>query len=602
MACVAAVALAACGGNTSGSSGTGGGANDGGSGAAGEPGDRPQATSRKLDLLLVVDNSRSMGEKQAVLAASAKTLVSRLTNPRCVEESGVPTAAQPASADEACPSGGSREMAPVRDMHVGVISSSLGGHGADFCSPAHSYFNGTQDDRGELVARGKAATYQNRAYLVWDPRQTASPPGESSADDLAADVAALVSGVGETGCGFESTLESWYRFLIDPEPPEAVARQNDDAVLQGTNQKLLVQRSQFLRPDSAVLIVILSDENDCSIVDGGIAWLVAQGTDQETGVSFKMARATSTCEKSPNSPCCRSCNTIEPGGPPAGCGPLEADPGCLPRFHDELNDSITLRCWDQKRRFGVDFLQPIDRYVRGLTAPRVPNRSGTMVPNPLFSDLTGGAGPARDPSLVTVAGIIGVPWQDLARNPPDSAALRYMTAAELAANDRWPVILGDLARGTPPEDPFMRESIDPRSGTNPISGDPIRPPSVGVPLANAINGHEHEAVSRTDLQYACVFPLPSPQDCSANLDCDCSSINGVGNKVLCQAPDGVYGTTQYYSKAYPGLRHLDLLARLGKSSIVASICPRNLTQPQRDDYAYGPAVQAVVDRMKNVIE
>jgi hypothetical protein len=76
----------------------------------------------------------------------------------------------------------------------------------------------------------------------------------------------------------------------------------------------------------------------------------------------------------------------------------------------------------------------------------------------------------------------------------------------------------------------------------------------------------------------------------------------VGNKVLCQAPDGVYGTTQYYSKAYPGLRHLDLLARLGKSSIVASICPRNLTQPQRDDYAYGPAVQAVVDRMKNVIE
>jgi hypothetical protein len=351
-----------------------------------------------------------------------------------------------------------------------------------------------------------------------------------------------------------------------------------------------------------VLIVILSDENDCSIVDGGIAWLVAQGTDQETGLNFKMARATSTCEKNPNSPCCRSCNTIEPGGPPASCGPLEADPGCLPRFHDELNDSITLRCWDQKRRFGVDFLQPIDRYVRGLTAPTVPNRSGAMVPNPLFSDLTGGAAPARDPSLITAAGIIGVPWQDLARNPSDSAVLRYMTAAELAANDRWPVILGDPARGTPPGDPFMRESIDPRSGTNPISGDPIQPPSVAVPLANAINGHEHEAALRTDLQYACVFPLDSPQDCSANMECDCSSINGEGNKVLCQAPDGAYGTTQYYSKAYPGLRHLDLLSRIGKSSVVASICPRNLTQPERDDYAYGPAVQAVVDRMKNVIE
>ena len=81
-----------------------------------------------------------------------------------------------------------------------------------------------------------------------------------------------------------------------------------------------------------------------------------------------------------------------------------------------------------------------------------------------------------------------------------------------------------------------------------------------------------------------------------------SPINSGGNKVLCQASDGTYGLTQYYSNAYPGLRHLDLLRRLGKSSVVASICPRNLTQPDREDYAYAPAVHAMIDRMKHVIE
>jgi hypothetical protein len=589
-----AVALSACGGNTS---SPGGAEKD-----AGGPGKfgGPQAKSGKLDVLMVVDNSRSMGDKQAVLDASAKTLISRLTNPRCVDSNGNPTAAQPANAGEDCPSG-SREMPPVRDMHIGVISSSLGGHGADVCSPSSSTFDPSEDDRGELVTRGNATTYQNRGYLVWDPDQRATPPGENSPDRLATSVSGLVLGVGEIGCGFESTLESWYRFLIDPDPPESVVLRNNEAVLQGKNQKLLSQRSQFLRPDSAVLIVILSDENDCSMVDGGIAWTVAQGGTPAGGL-FTLPRATSACATQPNSACCRSCGAVEPDGPPAGCGPVDRDPGCSPRMHSAQDDSLTLRCWDQKRRFGVDFLHPIDRYLRGLTAPTVPDRSGAMVPNPLFSDLTGGSGPARDRSLITVAGIIGVPWQDLAKESGDAESLSYMTAAELEANGRWPVILGDPARGTVPADPFMRESIDPRSGTNPISGDPIQPPSVGTVLANAINGHEHEGTLRSDLQYTCIFPLASPRECGSTSGCECSSIDGVGNKVLCQAPDGSYGTTQYYAKAYPGLRHLDLLNQLGKSSVVASICPRNLTEPGREDYAYAPAVQAMIDRMRNVIE
>src|SRR5437762_605146 len=39
----------------------------------------------KVDLLFAIDNSASMGDKQALLAAAVPTLVGRLLNPRCVD-------------------------------------------------------------------------------------------------------------------------------------------------------------------------------------------------------------------------------------------------------------------------------------------------------------------------------------------------------------------------------------------------------------------------------------------------------------------------------------------------------------------------------------
>jgi hypothetical protein len=569
----------------------------GASGSGGSAGTGGSATSTKLDLLLVIDNSRNMGDKQAVFTKSIATLVSRLTNPRCVASDGSRAVAQPATPSEPCASGSSREMSPVRDMHVGVVSSSLGGYGADVCSG--TFGSPEEDDRGELITRGGATTYQDRSYLIWDPDQTSSPPGESSAEALASNLSKLVSGAGEVGCGFEAPLEAFYRFLIDPDPPAAVVVENNATVFQGTNDKVLTQRAQFLRPDSAVLIVVMSDENDCSTYDGALAWLVRQGTTPD-GNEFTLPRATAECAANPNGACCRSCTTVE-ASPPAGCPALNADPGCQPQFHDSSTDALNLRCWDQKRRFGFDLLHPIDRYVRGLTAMSVPNRAGEMVPNPFFSDLTGGGAAPRDPSLISVAAIVGVPWQDLAKDPADTTGIRYMTAAELASNDRWPAIVGDYAAATPPLDPFMRESINPRSGTNPITGDPIQPPSSSTATASPINGHEFDSASQNDLQYACIFPLLEPRACGpSNPSCECTF--GGSNKPLCQAADGSYGQTQYYTKAYPGLRHLELLRRLGNQSIAASICARNVNDPAREDYAYDPAVQAIVDRMKNVIK
>ncbi len=124
-----------------GSAGTSG--NSGSSGAGGglvyppiEIG--PQQTSDKLDVLFVVDNSVSMTDKQNILSVSLPSFVTRLTNPLCIDAQGKPVATQPASGAAACISG-TRELPLVKDMHLGVITTSLGSHGGSVCAtPAYA--------------------------------------------------------------------------------------------------------------------------------------------------------------------------------------------------------------------------------------------------------------------------------------------------------------------------------------------------------------------------------------------------------------------------------------------------------------------------------
>jgi len=372
-------------------------------------------------------------------------------------------------------------------------------------------------------------------------------------------------------------------------------------VLQGIDQTVLDQRAAFLRPDSAVAVIMLTDENDCSIVDGGINWLPAQSLFPGSSQEFRLPRSTSQCLLDANSPCCRSCGLDESGGPPPGCAPLGSDPECQRGPYDRLNDVLGLRCFDQKRRFGVDFLYPIARYVEGLTKVAVTNRAGEVVPNPLYSDLQGGAATAREASLVFLAAIVGVPWQDLATDETlnDPVRLKYLTSPELRDKGRWDMILGAWPNSRP-SDALMWESIDDRTrlgGTpNPVTGVPLAPASSSG-LTNPINGHEYDSPERTDLQYACIFPLLSPKNCMGNpppAGCDCAEAS---NKPLCQ------GATQTHGKAYPGLRHLQVLKGIGEASVsvdnavVASICPK-ITDPGNPAFGYNPAVDALVDRMR----
>src|SRR5262249_42344010 len=152
-------------------------------------------------------------------------------------------------------------------------------------------------------------------------------------------------------------------FLIDPEPYDTLTIDttrhppNGDVVPQGIDAALLQQRADFLRPDSLVAVLMITDENDCSIVDAVQAFYsVIRSKD---GFSV-LTHGTTPCLTNPNDKCCFNCQQETP---PQGCGDPKADPECIAAQWTQAKDPENLRCWHQKQRYGLDFLYPIQRYV-----------------------------------------------------------------------------------------------------------------------------------------------------------------------------------------------------------------------------------------------
>jgi len=554
------------------------GGNGGNGGSGGNPGPLPKAD--KVDLLLVVDNSRSMADKQEILARATADLVQSITNPPCIDANGQ-IGQTPASPADPCPAGQTRRHVPVNDMHVGVISTSIGGHGSDACPDVDTNSkecsptpNTTNNDKAHLLSRtdvcggGQAVpTYQSQGFLAWDRNGSFMPPGSNDAAAFAKDIADMVLGVGQIGCGYESQHESWYRFLADPQPYESISVVNNEAVPSGVDNVLLAQRANFLRPDSMLVILQLSDENDCSISETGQFYLAAQLRNPGGGTPFRMPRARSECATNPNDPCCLSCGQTAPANCPV-------DPTCKDgngqlAYLSEAEDNINLRCFDQKRRFGIDFLYPIDRYVDGLTQTMIADRAGNMVPNPIFSDLNPGDdnSTVRDPGLVFMGTITGVPWQLIAR---DSADLKqgFKSSAEMTNDGTW----NSLATAA-----NMKESIDPRSQ-----------------VAANYNGGDRPIPQKDDLQYACIFDLAVSRDCTDMSLSACDCVDPSASNPLC---DPNTKTLQIGAKAYPGLREIELVKSLGDQGVLTSICPAQINDAAQADYAYRPVVRALVERM-----
>jgi hypothetical protein len=579
----------------------------------------------KLDLLFMIDNSLSMTSKQTLLAASIPSLVARLITPACVDGSGAPTGAN-ADATGTC-SQGAPELKPLRDLHVGIITSSLGDHGSnDVCSDAANSANiaagapaSNYNDLAQLLPSVRPAdnlpNWNNSSFLLWDPRNqsTVSDPhanlgqNETDGTHFIAALSQQVLGAGERGCGYESSLEAWYRFLIDPDPVSSMTNSGGESQRGPTNNVVLAQRAAFLRPDSVVVIVMISDENDCSIMDENDTqgWLVSYKGGVGQSLTFHMPRASATCANNPNDKCCRPCNVT----PATGCPDNTTDSAC--QLGDSLSlseDAMNLRCFHQVQRFGVDLLYPTSRYVEGLNSRFItPRFGGSQVQNPLFATVPGGI--PRDPGLIILGGIVGVPWQDIATS--DSWTGRGLTyVAGLDLDDRWPVILGDPAQGVLPTDTLMVEAIDPRTSGYPQTHPLLSGVTIGSPNAtsntNPINGHEVQAsAARDDLQFACIFPLAAPVQCTAdNADaCDCNADEASKNSPLCSGVTATTDGVQLYDKAYPGLRELQVLKDFGYNGVIGSICPKNLDAPggganPDPDYGYNPFFRALMSHIK----
>ncbi len=608
---------------TSGASGAGGTVGRGGSSTGGTSNSAitriMQTPASKIDLLFMIDNSISMADKQRMLAEAVPVLVQRLADPLCIDSDGNPTGG---STSSGCP-GGSPEFPPIQDIHIGIITSSLGNHGGDVCVPDPSESPPRAlNDAAQLLPSVRTGLYSwnNTGFLVWDPRTGSDRPmpdphpgvsaREQSADELVSDFTNQVTAAGERGCGYEASLEAWYRFLVDPEPVSQITNDGQFSIRGPINPVVIEQRARFLRPDSILGIVMLTDENDCSVLDenGQQGWLVGRRT--------PMPRGSDACAH-PEDPnvyrCCIPCVLLDiPDYELPGCDysrdvacntPPDATSGGGHSL-SPIEDSTNLRCFDQVRRFGLNWLYPWQRYVDALTTQRIALRDSTRdVINPIFAPGLDGT-PARDPSQVFLVGIVGVPWQDLATDSSLSGrSLTYLTSEELAASGRWDAILGDPDNGIRPLDPFMVESNDRRVGMNPITGDVI-----SSEQENAINGHDQNIVNRDDLQYACTFDLVPDVPCTmANQDgCDCNASERDYDRPTCQY--GAQGTdgTQTHAKAYPGTRHLQVLRGLGDNAVVASICPKNvmadgstLSDP---DYGYNPAVSAMVGRLRQSLQ
>jgi hypothetical protein len=178
------------------------------------------AQPEAVDILVVVDNSGSMAAEQAMLRDAFPTLITSLL-----------------TGDE-----------PVRDLHVGVVSTDMGvaGYSVQTCETDPMI----GDDgvlQHEPHGTGCAAEYP--AYLDYsaDPD---SEPDLTKIEALAADFGCLAV-LGTSGCGFEQQLEAAKKALVDHAGPG------------GANEG-------FLREASILLVLFVTDEEDCSAADPGI--------------------------------------------------------------------------------------------------------------------------------------------------------------------------------------------------------------------------------------------------------------------------------------------------------------------------------------------
>jgi hypothetical protein len=178
-----------------------------------------QSVNRKLDLVFMIDDSPSMSPLQVQMAKNLPDFMNVLKNP---DTGGLP------------------------DLHIGVISQDLGA--------GRSSFNGCQrvgGDQGQFFNAGVnpvGCTGPSDKYII----DTINPDGTRTTNfDPSLDVTnvfSCISLLGDRGCGLEAQLGSILAALAPTPPPG---------------------NEGFLRDDAYLAVVMLTNEDDCTIPPDG---------------------------------------------------------------------------------------------------------------------------------------------------------------------------------------------------------------------------------------------------------------------------------------------------------------------------------------------
>ena len=196
-----------------------------------------RATPSKVDLLFVVDNSSSMQGEQTALRAQIPALIRQLTQ----------------DPDH-----------PVKDLHVGVVSTDMGIPGVEFPPSCHA--DGGDDGRLRHRPDTQAAPSCEGDY----PQYQSYDARYDNADQIA-DAVSCTATLGLGGCGFEQPLESAFKALW---PRADDTYRFISTTIEGTYGRGDVPEAEggnlgFLRNDpddpSLIAIVLLTDEEDCSV-------------------------------------------------------------------------------------------------------------------------------------------------------------------------------------------------------------------------------------------------------------------------------------------------------------------------------------------------
>ncbi|HEX6239510.1 MAG TPA: hypothetical protein VFZ61_01400 [Polyangiales bacterium] len=252
--------------------------------------DTPPKPPTAVDLLVVIDNSGSMSDEQVKFAAVLDGFVGALAS----------------GSVKSRIDGETRTFSPVESLHIGIVSTDMGVNGAPpqkSCgalsfSPTERETATTQTflikprgDDGLLLTSTEVAQAG-----VWastgpgtEPQQLVAPDpscadvelpqgqryidyraGESDAVATARAFSCLAK-LGKNGCGLEQQLEAGLKALT---PADSKLRFSEDTLGQGDSETSRVKagpNAGFLREDAVLVVVFVSDEEDCSIPDASRA-------------------------------------------------------------------------------------------------------------------------------------------------------------------------------------------------------------------------------------------------------------------------------------------------------------------------------------------